>query len=131
MQMACSAVFELFTEEDVVDPEIVRTRFFEEAQPHFQFFWEQFDPVVQALCNDVACEREIDKTRVEYQDLQKRGIVVKDRIFSCLFADHVREMYAKEVGDEPLEVQASRARPLEGELEKARETQMKLLPHLR
>ena len=128
LQMACSAVFELFTEEDGVDPEIVRSRFFEEAQPHFQFFWEQFDPVVQALCNDVACEREIDKTRVEYQDLQKRGIVVKDRIFSCLFADHVREMYAKEVGDEPLEVQASRARPLEGELEKARETQMKLLP---
>ena len=129
LQMAGSAVFEVSFEEDRFDAGLVRARFLEEAQPHFQFFWEQFDPVTRALCNDVACEREIDRSRVEYVDLQRRGIVIgENRIFSCLFADHVREMYAREVGDGPLEVQASRARSLEGELEKARETQMNLLP---
>jgi serine phosphatase RsbU (regulator of sigma subunit) len=132
LQMACSATFELLLEEGECRPEQVTDRFLEEAQPHFQFYWDQMDPVERALGNDLACEKSVDKERPQYQDLEKRGFVLpQGGLFSDPFAGFVRRAYAQEVGEEPMEVQAERLRSMEGELEKARSMQMGLLPQER
>jgi serine phosphatase RsbU (regulator of sigma subunit) len=129
LQMACSATFEILLEDGELQQARVHERFLEEAQPHFQFYWEQMDPVSRALCNDMACGRSPDGTRGEYQDLVKRGFILEEgRLFSSLFAAFLRQAYAREVGEEPVEVQAERLRSMEGELDKAREMQMGLLP---
>ena len=107
----------------------MRERFLEEAQPHFQFYWDRFDPVARALCNDIASGNEVDRERSDYGELVKRGYVVDDdRLFSSSFAEFIREAYARDVGGEPIEVQAERLRSMEGELQKAHELQMALLP---
>lgn len=129
LQMACSAAFEVLVEKGECRPAQVRDRFLEEAQPHFQFYWEQLDPVGQAICNDLACGRPADLDRREYQDLARRGFVMPERrLFSSLFAEFVQEAYSREVGEAPVEVQAERLRTMSEELEKARQLQMGLLP---
>lgn len=129
LQQACSATFKILLEEDECVEDRVRERFFEEVRPHFQVFWDRFDPVVRALCNDIACSREVDRERSDYGELAKRAYVVDgDRLFSSSFAEFVQQSYARDVGGEPLEVQADRLRSMEGELQKAHELQMALLP---
>ena len=63
-------------------------------------------------------------------DLTRRGLILEEgpRLFSVRFADYVRESYASEVGDLPIEVQAGRARALESEVDKPRQMQLSLLP---
>lgn len=129
LQMACSSAFELLLEEGVCQPAQLSARFMEEAQPHFQFYWEQMDAVERSICNDLTQGRESDTTRKEYQDLARRGfILAPGRVFSKPFADFVADAYAREVGEEPVEVQAKRLRSMTEELEKARQVQMGLLP---
>lgn len=129
LQMACSAVFELLAEEDEAPRKRVCERFMEEARPHFQFYWEQMNAVERALCNDLASGAQTNSDRPEYQELAQRGFILEDgRIFSSLFATFLKEAYTQEVGEVPMEVQAERARSMEGELEKARKMQMDLLP---
>jgi len=129
LQMACSAAFEVLQEEGECRPAQVRARFSEDARPHFQFYWEQMDPVERAICNGLACEHAPAPERSEYQDLLRRGFVLQEgRLFSSLFAEFAREAYSREVGEEPMEVQAERLRSMEEELEKARQVQMGLLP---
>ncbi len=131
LQIACSTVFELLIEDGQIQRERVVQRFMEEAQPHFQFYWQQMSPVERALCNDLACGRPIDSKQAEFQDLVRRGLAAKDgegRLFSSLFADFLRQAYAREVGEEPVEVQAERLRSLEDELNTARQMQESLLP---
>ena len=129
LQMACSAVFEILLEEGAYHQERVRERFLEEAQPHFQYYWEHFDPVARGICSDLAHGRDVESGRPEYQDLAKRGFVLEDgRLFSTPFADFAREAYDREMGVEPMEVQAERLRSMERELEAARAMQMGLLP---
>ena len=131
LQIACSAAFEVLLEEGEAAPAKVSARFLEEAEPHFQFYWQHMDAVSKSLCNDLASSRDSDPSRSEYQDLVRRGMVRKDGngLFSAPFSEFVRRHYALEVGDEPLEVQASRLRSMEEELETARQMQMSLLPH--
>jgi len=129
LQMACSAVFERLLEDGECRREQVTDRFLEEARPHFQFYWEQMDAVERARCNERAGGGKGDRERPPHPDLEKRGFILPDgRLFSTLFAAFVRQAYAQEVGEEPVEVQAERLRSLEEELEKARAMQMGLLP---
>ena len=60
LQMACSAAFEVLVEEGECIRERVEARFLEEANPHFQFYWEQMGAVDRALCNQMATEGEVD-----------------------------------------------------------------------
>lgn len=129
LQIACSAAFELLVEEEACLPDRVADRFLEEAQPHFQFCWEQFDAVARGLCNQLAGQGQADPTAPRYQELLNRGFILPSgKLFSSLFARFVAEAYAREVGEEPVEVQAERTRGLEEELAKARATQLALLP---
>lgn len=129
LQIACSACFEILLEYGECVEEEVRTRFLEEAQPHFQYYWEHFNAVGRAICNDLACGRDADRNAPEYGDLVKRGFVRREGLlFSDLFAEFVRAAYAEEMGEEPIAVQAERMRDMERELDAAREIQMGLLP---
>lgn len=129
LQIASSAVFEMLVEEGECNRDRVCERFLEEASPHFQFYWEQMDAVSRAICNDLACNRDTDVERKEYRELARRGVVLEEgQLFSVLFGDFAREAYAREVGEEPVEVQAQRARSMEEELNKARDMQTGLLP---
>ena len=129
LQIACSAAFEILLEEGACRREAVCERFLEEAQPHFHYYWEHFDPVERAICNALACGVRVDRKRGEYQDLVKRGFVLEDgRLFSTPFGDFVRDAYDRDMGVEPVEVQAERLRSMERELEAARDMQMGLLP---
>lgn len=129
LQMACSAAFELLLETGACSPAQLCERFLEEAQPHFQFYWEQMDAVERSVCNDLTQGRDADATRKEYQDLARRGFILPEGcLFSRPFAGFVAETYAREVGEEPVEVQAQRLRSMTEELEKARQVQEGLLP---
>lgn len=130
VQSAASAVFEILLEHDEAPRELVYGRFSEEAMPHFQFYWEQMDPVSRGLCNEVA-NGNTPGDGSQLTELVRRGFIIGDsepRLFSSCFAEYIRETYRMEVGDLPLEVQAERARELEGEVAKARQLQMSLLP---
>jgi len=129
LQIACSAAFEMLVEEGECDRDRVCQRFMEEASPHFEFYWEQMDAVSRSICNDVACGLDTDVERKEYRELARRGVVLEEgRLWSVLFGDFAREAYAREVGEEPVELQAQRARSMEEELNKARDMQTGLLP---
>ena len=130
LQIACSAAFEMLVEEGECNRDRVCDRFLEEAAPHFEFYWEQMDAVSRAICNEVASGLDTDVERKEYRELVRRGVVLEEegRLFSVLFGDFAREAYAREVGEEPVELQAQRARSMEEELNKARDMQMGLLP---
>lgn len=128
LQIACSATFEILVETGEAPRQAVEQRFLEEALPHFQFYWEQFDPVARSVCHDLASGTTPPPGKV-LDDLVQRGFALgRDRLFSSSFASFACERYEREVGEEPVEVQAERARSLEGELDKAREMQMGLLP---
>ena len=129
LQIACSASFEILLEYGECRREEIRKRFLEEAQPHFQYYWEQFDAVARAICNDLACGRSVDRESVAHRDLLKRGFILGEgRLFSGVFADFVQHSYAEQMGEEPVAVQAERLRFMEKELDAAREMQMGLLP---
>ena len=129
LQIACSTVFELLVEEGEYSPARVQERFMEEAQPHFQFYWEQMNPVERGLSNSSACGQPVEEAQADFQALVRRGLARADgQLFSAAFAEFVREVYARETGEAPVEVQAERLRSLEDELDVAREMQQSLLP---
>jgi len=129
LQIACSTVFELLAEEGECNRQRVLQRFDEEAHPHFQYYWEQMDPIERKLCYDMACQRSINEQREDYQALLRRGIALEGgKLFSTAFAGFLRTAYARENGEAPIEVQAERLRSLEDELNAARQMQKSLLP---
>ena len=122
VQMACSACFEILLVYGECQREQVCTRFLEEAQPHFQYYWEHFDAVARAICNDLACGRSVHRKDEEHRNLLKRGFVLDEgRLFSSVFADFVRAAYLEEMGEEPVAVLVERLRSMERELDAARE----------
>ncbi|NKB70760.1 MAG: SpoIIE family protein phosphatase [Candidatus Latescibacteria bacterium] len=130
LQMACSAAFEVLVEEGTYKRDRVEERFLEDAQPNFQFIWDQLDPVGRSLANELGRSRSVDGSDSAYQELVRRGLIMEERqqLFSDAFAAFATNQYRREVGDEPVEVQAQRLRFAEGELQKARELQMGLMP---
>ena len=129
LQIAASALFEVLLEEDSFDATALENRFIEEATPHFQFFWEHMGPVERSICAALAGGGSVGP-REELQELVRRGFVLDEpqRLFSTAFGRFAARTHERDVGEVPMEVQAERAREMEGELEKARQMQLALLP---
>lgn len=91
IQMACAVLFEM----DKIDKAVykkARETFLEEAEPHFQEYWEKFDEsqkaVIAALTRGKKPPRE---HAFAMKDLAKSGFVWNEKLFSNLFAEFVRE----------------------------------------
>jgi serine/threonine-protein kinase len=108
LQIACSAYFELFQEQDSVevDRNDLKERFLEEAGPHFQYFWEHLDPerryVIKQLQSGIQPGPEFQHV---CKQMTRGGYLLTDgtrfRLFSSVFAEYLRTLDSSPSGFGP------------------------------
>ncbi|MGH7601276.1 MAG: hypothetical protein ACREOI_33375, partial [bacterium] len=91
IQIACSALFSM----DRLDKSVykkARETFIEEAEPHFQEYWERFDESQKAVIATLARGKKPPREHAfAMKDLAKSGFVWNEKLFSNLFTEFVRE----------------------------------------
>ncbi|MGH7452668.1 MAG: hypothetical protein ACRENG_15080, partial [bacterium] len=91
IQMACAVLFEM----DKIDKAVykkARETFMEEAEPHFQEYWEKFDESQKAVIAALAKGKKPPREHAfAMKDLAKSGFVWNEKLFSNLFAEFVFE----------------------------------------
>ncbi|HYK90853.1 MAG TPA: protein kinase [Acidobacteriota bacterium] len=97
LQIVCSIYFDWLKGNPGLEPdrEEIKSRFVEEAAPHFDYFWEHAAPECQALLERLACGEQPNPEEVHIcQSLQRKGYLLGEqqrlRLFSPIFADHIR-----------------------------------------
>jgi class 3 adenylate cyclase/AAA+ ATPase superfamily predicted ATPase len=111
IQMACSAFFEYIQAEGGVKSEgdirKIEELFFDEAEPHFRYIWDEFDDDAKDICKAILSGEEIDEDKKNVViDLIGRGYVIqKDdeyKLFSSAFANRIVTGYAKKQQSKPV-----------------------------
>ncbi len=97
LQIACSIYFDNLRGDpgQELDREEIKSRFQEEAGPHFDYFWEHAAPECQSLLENLAHDRPPDPSEMHVcQGLVRKGYLAQDgerwRLFSSAFAEHIR-----------------------------------------
>ena len=97
LQIACSIYFDSLRGGPgrELDREEIKSRFQEEAGPHFDYFWEHAAPECQSLLENLAHDRQPDPSEMHVcQGLVRKGYLAQVgerwRLFSSAFAEHIR-----------------------------------------
>ncbi len=98
IQVACTHTLEYLHERPGADPDFqdIRQRFTEEAKPHYQYLWDNFDDHEQQAIGRLAQKQRIpDKLRHVVDELTSRRFVIpgdRPRLFSQPFEAFVLEV---------------------------------------
>lgn len=97
LQIACSVYFDWLQEDPTraLEHQEVRSRFLEEAGPHFEYFWQHASAEVKEVINRIIRGHQPEPEDFYVcQGLQKDGVLVQEgrlfRLFSPVFADYIR-----------------------------------------
>lgn len=91
IQMVCAALFSGDTHEKSAFKKM-KEAFWEEAEPHFQEYWEKFEESEKAVVAALARNKKPPREHAfAMKDLAQAGFVLNGKLFSTVFAEFVRE----------------------------------------
>lgn len=109
LQLACSTFFEYlqaYPFKEVPDLNLIRKRFYEEAQDHFQYLWDHFPQRERVVCQKIIRHQPFDNSDSAFLDkLKQRGYVQEtaegNRLFSDVFKTFLEDAELQQAsGDE-------------------------------
>lgn len=99
IQIACSNLFEHLKE----GQKVVRKKFYEEAEDHFEYMWYHMDSEDEKCLKAIAESKELDrKLRFLAGKLAKRGVLIEEDGIYEIFSDCFKDFILKEIQKEEI-----------------------------